>query len=85
MAGCQMAGIKNPEKGFTAVFSKDPFPGYKICLDWVREESGGNVYVWKTVGKEGWLCPALFRYFSEAPKKMYIDLMPQLCCQDRAV
>jgi hypothetical protein len=76
VTGCRMAGINEPEKGFLAVFSKDEFPGYKICLEWVREESGGNVYMWPQTNQEGWLCPALFKYFDEAPKKMYIDLRP---------
>jgi len=23
---------------------------------------------------EGWLCPALFRYFTEAPKTLYVKM-----------
>jgi hypothetical protein len=70
------AGIHEPEKGFVALFSKDPFPTAQVCLEWVREESGGNVYCWPEAGREGWLCPALFRYFDEAPRKMYIEVRP---------
>lgn len=70
------AGIAEPEKGFMALFSKDPFPTAQVCLEWVREEWGGNVYRWPEVGKEGWLCPALFRYFNEAPKRLYIEVRP---------
>jgi len=76
VSGCKLAGIENPENGFVAVFSKDPFPGYKICLEWVREEWNGNVYKWSETGQEGWLCPALLKYFDEAPQKMYLDLRP---------
>ena len=61
------AGIREPEKGFVALFSKDPFPTAQVCLERVREEGGGNVYRWPAVGREGWLCPALFRYFDQAP------------------
>ncbi len=25
-------------------------------------------------GMEGWLCPALLRYFSEAPKQIYVQV-----------
>lgn len=66
------AGIKNPEKGFLVLFSKDPFPGYMLALDWVGEENGGNVYEWKSTGMKGWLCPALFKYFDTTPKTIYI-------------
>jgi pimeloyl-ACP methyl ester carboxylesterase len=70
------AGIREPEKGFVALFSKDPFPGAQVCLEWVREEGGGNVYRWPEVGREGWLCPALFRYFDEAPEHLYVEVRP---------
>jgi hypothetical protein len=70
------AGIREPEKGFVALFSKDPFPTAQVCLERVREESGGNVYRWPEVDREGWLCPALFRYFEEAPARLYIEVRP---------
>jgi pimeloyl-ACP methyl ester carboxylesterase len=68
----QQAGIPHPERGFVALFSKDPFPGEMIALEWVREDMGGNVYRWPEVGLEGWLCPALFRYFTTAPKRLHL-------------
>lgn len=68
------AGIREPEKGFVALFSKDPFPTAQVCLERVREESGGNVYRWPEVGREGWLCPALFRYFDRAPERLYVEV-----------
>lgn len=73
---CAAMGITSPEKGFLALFSKDPFPGAKICLQWLREEGGGNAYFLSEANIEGWLCPALFKYFDEAPKQMYIELRP---------
>jgi hypothetical protein len=69
-------GIPHPEKGFVLLFSDEPFPGEQLCLDWVREESGGNVYRWPAVGLEGWLCPALFRYFDRAPAQLHIEVRP---------
>lgn len=57
--------------GFKLYFSAQPFPGYTAELDWVREDSGGNWYRWEKHGMEGWLCPALFRYFDEPPPKIY--------------
>lgn len=68
--------IPNPKDGFVVIFSKDPFPDFKICLEWVRQEFNGNVYRWPAVNLEGWLCPALLKYFDTAPDKLYIDLKP---------
>ena len=64
-------GIPNAGKGFKLIFSKKPFPKYQRKLTWVREEYGGN---WYTInGKdEGWLCPALFKYFDVAPQEVYV-------------
>jgi hypothetical protein len=70
------AGIAEPEKGFLALFSKDPFPTAQVCLEWAREEAGGNVYRWPETGLEGWLCPALFRYFDSAPRRLYVEVRP---------
>ena len=33
-------GISNARAGFRLIFSKAPFPGYQLKLDWVREETG---------------------------------------------
>jgi pimeloyl-ACP methyl ester carboxylesterase len=71
------AGIREPEKGFVALFSKDPFPTAQVCLERVREEGGGNVYRWPEVRREGWLCPALFRYFDQAPERLYVEVRAQ--------
>jgi len=67
-------GIRTPEKGFVLLFSATPFPTAEFELTWVREECGGNVYLWEQVGQEGWLCPSLFKYFPSAPKKIYIQI-----------
>ena len=48
-------------------------PMRKSCW-WAREEGGGNVYRWAEKGMEGWLCPALLRYFTEPPEKLYIQV-----------
>jgi hypothetical protein len=71
--------IPNASKGFKLLFSENPFPGYQVELIWVRDEYRGNWYRWQPQNKEGWLCPALFRYFSEAPQKIYCkaEQLPQ--------
>ena len=63
--------IHNANDGFTLIFSASPFPGHQVKFDWVREESGGNWYYMKELDLEGWLCPALLKYFEEAPQNIY--------------
>ena len=64
-------GIQNPEAGFRIIFSASEFPGYNVKFDWVKEGDGGNWYKVEEYQMEGWLCPALFKYFKEAPKQIY--------------
>jgi hypothetical protein len=68
-----VADIPGAARGFTLIFSIGPFPGHQYKLDWMREEGGGNWYYAEALGMEGWLCPALFRYFPEAPKHIYVQ------------
>ena len=70
-AAVERKGIKDAEKGFLLLFSPDPFPGADVKLAWLRAEMGGNVYGWENL--EGWLCPALFRYFTSAPPVIYAE------------
>lgn len=63
--------IPKAENGFRLLFSSNHFPGYQAELSWLKEEYGGNWYVWETKYMEGWLCPALFKYFTETPPKIY--------------
>jgi hypothetical protein len=63
--------IPNAEEGFSLVFSAMPFPGHQAEFEWRREDSGGNWYYIKNLDMEGWLCPALFKYFEQAPKAIY--------------
>lgn len=66
-----VASIPNAERGFRLLFSATPFPGHTLKLEWRREESGGNWYFCPQLGMEGWLCPALFRYFDKAPAELF--------------
>jgi hypothetical protein len=69
-----VAGIPNSDKGFRAVFSAAPFPGADFKLEWRREESGGNWYYSDQFEMEGWLCPALLKYFPRAPREIYVKV-----------
>lgn len=64
--------IANAHEGFRLLFSVSPFPGFQRKLTWVREEMGGHWYFDEQTKSEGWLCPALFKYFSEAPAELYV-------------
>jgi hypothetical protein len=66
-----VATIPNAATGFSLLFSANPFPGYQIEFEWRREEYGGNWYYNAELDMEGWLCPALFKYFDTAPKEFY--------------
>ncbi len=69
-----VSSLPNPSKGFCMIFSSSPFPDYMVKLIWDREEFGGNWYNWQEVGMEGWLCPALFKYFESAPSEIYVKV-----------
>ena len=66
------ATLSNAESGFRLLFSAAPFPSYTFKLEWRREEYGGNWYYTPEFSIEGWLCPALFKYFTEAPKEIFV-------------
>ena len=71
-----VADIPNAERGFRAIFSATPFPGHTSKLEWRRTESGGNWYYSDQFKMEGWLCPALFKYFPSAPREIYVKVEP---------
>jgi hypothetical protein len=58
------------------LFSANPFPGATVAMEWDREFLGGNWYRWTATGQEGWLCPALFKYFDKAPARLYAQAKP---------
>ena len=69
-----VAHIPDAARGFMLFFASTPFPGHQHRLDWRREEGGGNWYYSEKFDLEGWLCPALLRYFDEAPKQLYVQV-----------
>ena len=70
--------IPDAKRGFIMVFSGKPFPNHQHRLEWRREESTGNVYYSEALGAEGWLCPALLRYFDERPSEIYVQVKPKI-------
>jgi len=59
------------DNGFLLTFSAGEFPGYDYRFTWLREGDGGNWYESEDFRTEGWLCPALFKYFDQAPGALY--------------
>jgi hypothetical protein len=71
------ANIADPQHGFRAIFSATQFPGANFKLEWRRADSGGNWYYSPEFQQEGWLCPALFKYFKNAPREIYVKVEPR--------
>ncbi|WP_371260837.1 DUF6717 family protein [Myxosarcina sp. GI1] len=69
--------LANAKEGFKLIFSQTPFPGYDLKLAWKSEEYGGNWYYCQQYDLEGWLCPALFKYFNRAPQNIYCQAQPK--------
>ncbi len=63
--------IEGAEEGFALTFSAQQFPGSMLELLRTREEFGGWWYRSEALDMDGWLCPALFLYFEEAPEKLF--------------
>jgi len=70
----EMNGIKNAKDGFKMIFSANSFPGMDIELTKLHEEHGGNWYSWDNENMEGWLCPALLKYFEKAPDYIFVKM-----------
>lgn len=66
-----VATIPDAADGFTLLFSAHPFPGHDAKFEWRRGESEGHWYYSPDLDREGWLCPAMFKYFDQAPAEIY--------------
>jgi len=64
--------IPGSESSVRLIFSQRPFPGGDYRVDWRRAQDGGNWYFSEQYQMEGWLCPALFKFFPRAPQHIYI-------------
>jgi hypothetical protein len=72
-----VADIPDATSGFRLTFSAHQFPGFQKKLTWLRGGSSGNYYRLEKPPMEGWICPALFRYYGEAPKELYVRADPK--------
>lgn len=71
-----VANIPDAQKGFRLIFSAKPFPDYQKRLTWVRGNTDGNYYKIDEPPMEGWLCPAMFKYYDKAPPELYVRADP---------
>lgn len=67
--------LPDARNGFRLLFSEQPFPGYQAGFEKLDPEYGG---VWYRDQRDsrGWLCAALFKYFAEAPRRLYVRAEP---------
>ena len=60
---------------FNVIFSANEIPEHDLLLEREGESgavSGGTQYVEANTSQRAWLCPALFKYFDEAPLNLYV-------------
>ena len=69
--------IPDSKQGFRLLFATIAFPGYQKTLTWVRSDSLGNYYRLDAPPLEGWICPALFKYYKTPPKVIYVKPEPK--------
>lgn len=65
------AGIPDATNGFRLTISAEPFPNYMVELQRRQRDCGGRWYYCPHYKLVGWLCPALFKYYWIAPKRLY--------------
>ncbi len=68
--------IPDAKAGFRLLVSADRFPGFQKQLNRLRGDSGGNFYRLDEPPMEGWICPAMFKYFQAAPKSLFVKAEP---------
>ena len=68
--------IPDAKDGFRLLFSANEFPGYQKQLTWLHGGKAGNYYQLDDPPMEGWLCPALFKYYTEPPLKIFVKAEP---------
>lgn len=70
--------IPNAAAGFTMIFAPFAFPGHQFQFEWRGAQGSGNVYFSPQFNLEGWLCPALLRYFEKPPQQLFVQVKEAL-------
>lgn len=71
-----VTNIPNAKVGFRLMFSAGFIPDYDAKIVWKRKAPRGNWYYCEKFKMEGWLCPALLKYFKKPPKEIYVKVGP---------
>lgn len=69
--------IPDADQGFRLLFSAREFPGFQKRLTWLRGDKGGNFYRLDDPPMEGWICPAMFKYYDDAPRELFVKAEPR--------
>jgi hypothetical protein len=72
-----VAHIPNADNGFLLIFASIPFPGHEFHIEWRRSDSEGDWYYSPDFELEGWLCPALMKYFGAPPRQIFFQVKPK--------
>lgn len=71
--------VPNARRGFTLLFSSQPFAGYQVELSRIAEENCGCLYRGRNHNAEAWLSPALLSYFDAPPESLFVRAEPKVC------
>ena len=70
--------ISAPFMKLNLIFADFPFPDHMFSFSKKLSESGGWWYSSVDFDIDGWLCPAMFKYFKEAPYNIYLKVLPAI-------
>ncbi|MDA0832100.1 MAG: hypothetical protein O2955_08365 [Planctomycetota bacterium] len=76
MIDALVSDIPHADEGFRLLFSARAFPGHQKKLSWLRGDAGGNYYELDDPKMEGWICPAMFKYYETAPQELFVKAEP---------
>lgn len=64
--------VPHDVKTFNLTFSDYPFPAYTTVVQRQEQQYDGWWYLNQQSGLRGWLCPALYKYYSTPPLNVYV-------------
>lgn len=76
MIDALVTNIPDAKVGFRCLFSAGFIPDHDAKLVWRRREGDGDWYYCEKFKTEGWLCPALLKYFHTPPTEIYVKVEP---------
>ncbi len=69
LKACNLKSMQTPN----LVFFSNQFFG-KNFLNFLKPLRDGNLYFWSEQKMQCWFCPALLKYFSKPPKKIWFEI-----------